>query len=287
MSLNGEDRLNDEDVEYNHRNESGDEESKNSCQAIEVIREIFTQKETGIKVNPQRNFFPSPAEEYFTPTKQSKNKRNHTFLQGAPARIEKRGENKLMLPFQQSITTGDKMAKALGLGGDNFILVQRPDEDGNYSSHKEIQEGKEVQYHAISPEDLLLPQIQPEPSVWMLGLTIFYMYTRNCTAANPEGRGKPIITKRDNTGKVKTPDMKLISPGVPVSSSDNAGYLHWRKVFAKFLHTNCMAAWHIWMTEEDKCPVSPTCQEFALYLDEQGYRDRFAGHSGILRSPRI
>ena len=85
----------------------------------------------------------------------------------------------------------------------------------------------------------------------MLGLTISYMYTRNCTAANPEGRGKPIITKRDNTGKVKTPDMKLISPGVPVSSSDNAGYLHWMKVFAKFLHTNCMAAWHIWMTEED------------------------------------
>ena len=56
------------------------------------------------------------------------------------------------------------MAKALGLGGDersNFILVQRPDEDGNYSSNKEIQEGKEVQYHAVSPEDLLLPQIQP------------------------------------------------------------------------------------------------------------------------------
>ena len=72
MSLNGEDRLNDGDVEYNHRNESGDEESENSGQTIEVIREIFTPKETGIKVNPQRNLFPSPAEEYFNPTKQSK-----------------------------------------------------------------------------------------------------------------------------------------------------------------------------------------------------------------------
>ena len=110
--------------------------------------------------------------------------------------------------------------------------------------------------------------------MWLLGLTISYMYTRNCTAANPEGRGKPIVTKRDNSGKVKTPDMKLIPPGVPVLSSDNAGYLNWRKVYAKFLHTNCMAAWHIWMTEEDKCPVSPTCQEFALYLDEKGYAIR-------------
>ena len=99
------------------------------------------------------------------------------------------------------------------------------------------------------------------------------MHTRNCTLTNLEGIGKLIVTKRDNSGKVKTPDMKLIPSEVPVLSSDNAGYLHLRKVYAKFLHTNCMAAWHIWMTEEDKCPVSPTCQEFALYLDEQGYRD--------------
>ena len=51
MSLIGEDRLDDEDVEYNHRDESGDEESENSGQAIEVIREIFTPKETRIKVS--------------------------------------------------------------------------------------------------------------------------------------------------------------------------------------------------------------------------------------------
>ena len=72
------------------------------------------------------------------------------------------------------------MAKALGIGGDErsrFILVQRPDEDGNYSSNKEIQEGKENHYHAISPEDLLLPQTQPEPPVWMLGL-ILYVYEK-------------------------------------------------------------------------------------------------------------
>jgi hypothetical protein len=230
MSLVGEDdRLDDENVEYNHRDESGDEKSEDGGEAIELIREIFTPKETGTKVNPQRKLFPSPAEEYFTPSKHDKSKRKHTFLRGAPARIEKRGENKLNLPFQQSITTGDKMAKALGIGGDersNFILVQKPDEDGNYSSIKEIQEGKEVEYHAISPEDLLLPQTQQEPSVWMLGLTISYMYTRNCTANNPDGIGRPIVTKRDNSGKVKSPDMKLIPPGVPVSSSDNAGYLH-------------------------------------------------------------
>ena len=124
MSLIGEDRLDEENVEYNHRDDNSDEESVNSDQAIEVIREIFTPKETGIKVNPQRNLFSSPAEEYFTPRKQDKNKRKHTFLQGAPTRNEKRGENKLILPFQQSITTGDKMAKALELGGDersNFI----------------------------------------------------------------------------------------------------------------------------------------------------------------------
>ena len=192
MSNAGDDRLDDENNEYNHRDEIGDDQSVINGEAMEVIRKIFTPKETGIKVNPQRNLFPSPAEEYFTPRKQDKNKRKHTFLQGAPNRIEKRGENKLMLPFQQSISTGDKMAKALRLGGDersNFILVQRPDEEGNYSSHKEIQEGKEVQYHAISPEDLLLPQIQPKPPEWMLGLTISYMYTRNCTAANLKAFG--------------------------------------------------------------------------------------------------
>jgi hypothetical protein len=72
------------------------------------------------------------------------------------------------------------MAKALGLGigGDEFsnlILVQRPGEGGNYSIHKEIQEGKDFQYHAISSEGLLLPQIQPEPKAWMLGLSIFIL----------------------------------------------------------------------------------------------------------------
>ena len=116
------------------------------------------------------------------------------------------------------------MAKALGIGGEkrsNFILVQQPDEEENYVSNQEIQEGKEIQYHAIRPEDLLLPQTQPEPSVWMLGLTISYMYTRNCTLADPEGIGKPIVTKRDNSGKVKTPDMKLIPPGVPERSMQN------------------------------------------------------------------
>ena len=84
-------------------------------------------------------------------------------------------------------------AKGLGIGGEersNIILEQRPDEQGNYSSIKEIQEGKEIEYHAINPEDLLLPQTQQEPSVWMLGLKNLYMYTRNCTAANPEGIGK-------------------------------------------------------------------------------------------------
>jgi hypothetical protein len=44
------------------------------------------------------------------------------------------------------------------------------------------------------------------------------------------------------SGKVKTPDEKLIPADVPVLNSDNAGYLHWRKIEAKFLHTNCMAA---------------------------------------------
>ena len=73
--------------------------------------------------------------------------------------------------------------------------------------------------------------------------------------------------------------MKLIPLGVPALSSDNAGYLHWRRVYAKFLHMNRMAAWHIWMTEEDQCPVSPTCHEFASYLDEQGYRDRYAEYT--------
>ena len=110
MSIVGEDRLEDKNVEYNHREGSGDEQSVISVEAIEVISEIFTPKETGIKVNPQRILFPLPAEEYFTPKKHDKNKRKHTFPQGASARIEKRGENKLMLPFQQSITTGDKMA---------------------------------------------------------------------------------------------------------------------------------------------------------------------------------
>ena len=128
MSIVGEDdRLDDENVEYNHRDESSDEQSESGGEAIELIREIFTPKETGTKINPQRKLFPSPAEKYFTPTKHDKNKRKHTFLQGAPARIEKRGENNLMLLFQQSITTGDKMAKALGMRGEersNFILVQ-------------------------------------------------------------------------------------------------------------------------------------------------------------------
>ena len=98
-------------MEYNHRDESSDEKSKSGGEAIELIREIFTSKEIGSKINLQRKLFPSTAEEYFTPTKHDKNKRKHTFLQGAPARIEKRGENKLMLPFQQSITTGTRWRK--------------------------------------------------------------------------------------------------------------------------------------------------------------------------------
>ena len=63
MSSVGEDRLDEKNVDYNHREESGDEQSVISGEAIEVIREIFTPKETGIKVNLQRKLFPSPAEE--------------------------------------------------------------------------------------------------------------------------------------------------------------------------------------------------------------------------------
>jgi hypothetical protein len=41
------------------------------------------------------------------------------------------------------------------------------------------------------------------------------------------------------------------------------------------------------MTEEDKCPVSPTCKEFALYLDEQGYRDRYAEYTREIFETRV
>ena len=47
MSIVGEDRLNDENSEYNHREESSDEQSKIGGEAMEVIREIFTPKEIG------------------------------------------------------------------------------------------------------------------------------------------------------------------------------------------------------------------------------------------------
>jgi hypothetical protein len=89
MSSVGEDRWDDENVEYNHRDETSDEQSKIGGEAMEVIREIFTPKETGFKINPQTQLFTSPVEEYFTPKKHDRNKRKHTFLQGAPARIEK------------------------------------------------------------------------------------------------------------------------------------------------------------------------------------------------------
>jgi hypothetical protein len=65
-------------------------ERKLAMRRAEVIREIFTPKETRTKVNnPHKQLFPSPAEEYFTPKKHDRNKRKHTFLEGAPARIEK------------------------------------------------------------------------------------------------------------------------------------------------------------------------------------------------------
>jgi hypothetical protein len=100
-----------------------------------------------MKVNSNKQLFFSSAEEYLTPREHEKGKRKYTFIQGAPATMEKRGENITRLPFEQSITAGDKMPKTLGNGGNersNFILVQRHDEYGNYLSHKEIQEGKEV-----------------------------------------------------------------------------------------------------------------------------------------------
>ena len=174
------------------------------------------------------------------------------------------------------------MINALGIGGNersNFILVQSPDEDGNYSTSKEIQQGKQLSYNAVNSDDLLKEKKNPEPIVWLLGLVISYFFTRNISEKNPEGTGKPIITKLDTSGKVKTPEMKLIPPAVPAESSDHVGFSHWRKIFAKFLHAYCMAAWEIWHTEDVKCPVSPTCQEFALYLDEQGFRDQHAEYS--------
>jgi hypothetical protein len=75
MSIVGEDRLDEENVEYNHRDDNSDAQSKIGGEAIEVIRKIFTPKEAGTKVNLQRKLFPSPTEEYFTPTKHDKNKR--------------------------------------------------------------------------------------------------------------------------------------------------------------------------------------------------------------------
>ena len=81
--------------------------------------------------------------------------------------------------------------------------------------------------------------------MWLLGLVISYFFTRNISEKNPEGTGKPIVTKLDNSGKVKTPEMKLILPAVPADSSDHVGFSHWRKIFAKFLHAYCMEAWEI------------------------------------------
>jgi hypothetical protein len=172
-----------------HSEDSGDEKSKIGGEEMEVKREIFTPKETGIKVNLQRQLFLSPAEEYFTPTKHDKNKRKHTFIQGAPARNKKRVENKLMLPFKQSITTGDEMAKALGIRGDeqsNFILVQRPDENGNYSSNKEIQEGKKFRIVQLVLKTCSYRKRNRNHLFRYFGLTISNMYTRNCIAANPK-----------------------------------------------------------------------------------------------------
>jgi hypothetical protein len=77
MTIVGEDRLDDENVENNHREENSDEHSEIGGEAMEVIREIFTPKETGFKVNLQRQLFSSPAEEYFTPKKHNRNKRKH------------------------------------------------------------------------------------------------------------------------------------------------------------------------------------------------------------------
>ena len=52
MSIVGEDdRLDDENVEYNHRDESSDEQSESGGKAIELLKEIFTPKETGMKIN--------------------------------------------------------------------------------------------------------------------------------------------------------------------------------------------------------------------------------------------
>ena len=81
------------------------------------------------------------------------------------------------------------MTKALGIGGNersNFILVQSPDEDGNYSTSKEIQQGKQVSYNAVNPDDLLKEKKNPEPIVWLLGLVISYFFTRNISEKNPE-----------------------------------------------------------------------------------------------------
>ena len=76
--------------------------------------------------------------------------------------------------------------------------MQSPDEDGNYSTSKEIQQGKQVSYNAVNPDDLLKEKKNPEPIVWLLGLVISYFFTRNISEKNPEGTGKPIITKLEH-----------------------------------------------------------------------------------------
>ena len=178
-------------------------------------------KETGVTVAPNKQLFNSPSEEYFTPSKKVNTKSKYSFTSGCPPRIENCGEAVKELPFRQSITTGHQMTKALGIGGNersNFILVQSPDADGNYLTTMKIQQGKQVSYNAVNPDDLLKEKKNPEPIVWLLGLVISYFFTRNISEKNPEGTGKPIITKLYTSGKVKTPEMKLIPPAVPADS---------------------------------------------------------------------
>ena len=59
--------MTDEGVEYDHRDKDGDNQSEEKGEAINIIRETITPKETGIKVNPNKHLFSSPAEECFTP----------------------------------------------------------------------------------------------------------------------------------------------------------------------------------------------------------------------------
>ena len=213
----------------------------------------------------------SAATTYFQTTPVSR-KRKFDILTGTPATFQIGSTEKSRLP--KCISSKADMLTLMGVE-DNYRSKELHfrEEDDPADIQLAAMSGREVtpKYLRVSAEEFLKDSVDPQPINWLLGIICSYYQVRNVDSARPGIKVKKLCTKLSNSTKINRPDTDVVPPKLPTESSMVFEFHKWQEDFIQHMYKHCFAAWSLWQSEDVKFPVSPTPEEFALYLENRGF----------------